>query len=69
MAAMFFRFSNGSVRDVLLNMKFTGELSMPQNDELNKVKNGDAVANRTEDRVSVSGKDNIALSVDRAAKV
>jgi hypothetical protein len=78
---MFFLFSNGSVRDLLLHHKvppkerpISVHYSLLERTEggksaLDEVKDGDSVADGGEDGVAVRSKEDVALTVDGSYQV
>lgn len=73
MDKMFFRFSNGNVRDLFLLDRSLSESRLSEKArELcspNEIKDRDPVSYGTQYRVSVRSEDHIALSIDRPAQV
>lgn len=69
-AEMFFRFSNGRVRDLLLCMVSLHILAFQmETDLLHEVKHRNPIPHRTQHGVAIRSEDNVSLSVYRSAEV
>jgi len=70
MAAIFLRFSKGSVLDLLLwHWISQGAQNMRDDHSLYEVEHRNAVSYRAQDRISIGREDDIPLSIDSPTKV